>query len=154
VIKFTILGQPCSKSNRRRLVTFHGRPSLIKSAEALAYESSFEKQLPPAARVMFDAPVRVTMHVYYANELSDLDATLILDCMQARFKRFKGRLYEVRPDEFAYGKGERKLISKGVYVNDRLVREKHIYHHIDKKNPRTEIEVELITQQLFEAQAA
>jgi hypothetical protein len=36
-----------------------------------------------------------------------------------------------------------------VYLNDRLVREKHVYHAIDKNNPRTEIEVDLITPELF-----
>jgi hypothetical protein len=153
-VKFTILGAPCSKANSRRLMIINRRPAFIKSEAALQYERDVEKQLRAESRMMFSEPVRVTMHIYYESERPDLDESLILDCLQARYKRYKGPLYEVRADEFAYGKGERKLISKGVYLNDRLVREKHIYHHIDKLNPRTEIEVELITAQLFEARAA
>ena len=34
------------------------------------------------------------------------------------------------------------LASKGVYENDRQVREKHVFHFIDRVNPRAEIEIE------------
>jgi hypothetical protein len=151
MIKFTVRGQPCSKANSRAIVMWGKRPALIKSADALQYERDFDLQMPARARVMFDVPVRVTLRIFYATERPDLDESLVLDCMQARYKRIKGRLEQVDDagDEFAYGKGERKLISRGVYLNDRLVREKHVYHAIDKNNPRTEIEVDLITPELF-----
>ena len=55
------------------------------------------------------------MTIYYQNRRPDLDESLILDLMQ-------GMIYE----------------------NDRSVKEKHIYHGIDKENPRAEIEVNVI----------
>lgn len=133
-IKLTILGQPCSKSNRRRLVTIQDRPAFIKSKEALAYERDALRQIPPACRLMIMGPVKVTMHIFYETERPDLDPSVILDCLQARYK----------------GKGaDRVLTQRGVYVNDRQVRELHLYHGIDKKNPRAEIEVEPLEAQLF-----
>jgi len=41
----------------------------------------------------------------------------------------------------------RELVQKGVYLNDRQVREKHVYHGIDRTNPRTEIIVEPLAAQ-------
>jgi Holliday junction resolvase RusA-like endonuclease len=135
VIRFTILGQPCSKANRRQIVTIAGRPSSIKSKEALAYERDALKQIPPAARVQLQGPVKVTLRIFYASERPDLDESIVLDVLQDRFK----------------GKGDaRTLIQRGVYVNDRQVREKHVFHAIDKRNPRCEVEVEPLERELFE----
>lgn len=40
------------------------------------------------------------------------------------------------------------LTHKGVVRNDRQFREMHFYHHIDRHNPRAEIEVEpMVAQQ-------
>jgi Holliday junction resolvase RusA-like endonuclease len=126
MITFTILGQPYSKANSRKVVTIGGKPSIIKSKEALAYERDALKQIPPSCRQQLTGPVIVTLRIYYTNERPDLDESLILDILQDRYK----------------GKGEQRvLMQKGVYQNDRQVREKHVYHHIDKRNPRTEIEV-------------
>jgi hypothetical protein len=36
-LSFTILGEPASKANSRRMVTVRGRPMLIKSQKALSY---------------------------------------------------------------------------------------------------------------------
>lgn len=153
-VAFTILGEAASKANSRQLVKFGNRPALIKSEKAREYEKAAAIQIPAAARVMFDVPVRVTMKIYYASERPDLDESVILDVLQAKYERRKGRLREVADDEFAFGKGDQVLISKGVYINDRLVREKHVFHSIDKANPRAEIEVEPIAQQLFQHEAA
>jgi Holliday junction resolvase RusA-like endonuclease len=72
------------------------------------------------------------LRIYYASQRPDLDESVILDVLQNRYK----------------GKGDaRQLIQKGVYANDRQVREKHVYHGIDKMNPRTEIEIEPLIQQ-------
>ena len=57
----------------------------------------------------------IPMTIYYQNRRPDLDESLILDLMQ-------GMIYE----------------------NDRSVKEKHIFHGIDKENPRAEIEVNVI----------
>ena len=42
---------------------------------------------------------------------------------------------------------KRILLQAGVYVNDRQVREKHVFHGIDKLMPRVEVRVESISPQ-------
>lgn len=126
VIRFTILGEPASKANQRRVVKIAGEPRLIKSAKALAYEGDALLQIPPRCRVQLEGPVAVTLRIWYASQRPDLDESLILDVLQDRFK----------------GKGEaRTLVQKGVYRNDRQVREKHVFWGLDRINPRCEIEV-------------
>lgn len=132
MIAFTILGQPASKANRRQLVRFGARMVSIKSKEALAYERDALLQIPASARVMLTGPVRVTLRIFYASELPDLDESVVLDVLQARFE-----------------KGSHLLVRAGVYLNDRQVREKHVYHGIDRANPRAEIEVEPLERVLF-----
>lgn len=139
-VSLTILGEPASKANSRMLVTFgkgdDARPASIKSKKALAYERDALMQIPATCRVMLTGPVRVTLRIWYASERPDLDESVVLDVLQARYK----------------GKGdERVMVKAGVYVNDRQVREKHVYHAIDKANPRAEIEVEEIVPGLFDA---
>lgn len=138
VIRLTILGEPASKANSREfgLVRIPGtdkqRVHIRKSEKALAYEESAQRQIPPAARAMLEGPVRVTMTIYYRDQRSDLDESIILDVMQARF-------------QVAHGK--RHCIARGVYLNDRQVRERHVFHAIDKLNPRAEIVVEPLQAQ-------
>jgi Holliday junction resolvase RusA-like endonuclease len=138
-IGLTILGQPCSKANSRQIVTINDRPKPIKSKEAIAYERDALRQIPPAARVRLEGPVRVTMNLFYASERSDLDESIVLDVLQDRYgKRDGPELGE---------KGVRVLLQAGVYRNDRQVREKHVYHGIDRANPRAEIVVEPLQAQ-------
>jgi len=99
---------------------------VIKSAKALDYRDAALQQIPPACRVQFNCPVRVDMRIYYASERPDLDESLILDCLQDQWTKIGGR---------------RVVSQRGIYHNDRQVREKHVYHAIDKKNPRTVIQV-------------
>ena len=133
MIRFTILGQPCSKANSRRLVKFGDRIVPIKSKEALDYERSARLQIPAHAKQMLEGPVCVTLRLYYSSERPDLDESIVLDVMQARFD----------------GRGkDRRVIHKGVFGNDRQVRQKHVYHYIVKANPRAEIEVEPLVEQL------
>jgi Holliday junction resolvase RusA-like endonuclease len=61
---------------------------------------------------MLEGQLRVDMWIYYATQRPDLDESLILDLLQGK-----------------------------VYANDRQVRERHTYHHIDKADPRVEIAV-------------
>jgi Holliday junction resolvase RusA-like endonuclease len=138
VIAFTILGEPASKANSRKIVTIAGRPSSIKSDKALDYERYALMQIPVFARRQLAGPVSVTMRIFYATERPDLDETLILDILQDRFKTVKRGGTKVR-----------ELVQKGVYRNDRQVREKHIYHAIDRNNPRTLVEVRLLAPELF-----
>ena len=135
-IAFTILGEPASKANSRKLVTIGGRPSTIKSEKARNYEADAVKQIPPRFRLQIAGPVRVTLRIFYASQRPDLDESVVLDVLQDRYKTVK------RGDE-----KERVLVQKGVYVNDRQVREKHIFHGIDRANPRTEVIVEPLQAQ-------
>lgn len=137
MIRLTILGQPCSKANSRQIVTIKGRPTPIKSKEALAYERDALRQIPTAARQRLEGPVRLTIRIWYASERPDLDESLLLDVLQDRYatdKRTK----------------ERVLVQAGVYRNDRQVRERHVYHGIDRANPRAEVIVEPMQAQQAE----
>jgi Holliday junction resolvase RusA-like endonuclease len=139
VISFTILGQPCSKANRRRIVTLNRgeedeRAAVVKSKEALAYERDALRQIPAAARQRLEGPVAVTIRIWYASERPDLDESIILDCLQDRFHRINA-------------KSPRVLLQAGVYRNDRQVREKHVFHAIDRANPRAEIAIQALTPQ-------
>jgi Holliday junction resolvase RusA-like endonuclease len=135
VIQLTILGQPCSKANSRQIVTIKGRPTPIKSKEALAYERDALKQIPPSARQRIEGPVRVTLRLFYASERPDLDESIVLDVLQDRWGKMP-------KDADLEQITERPLLQAGVYRNDRQVREKHVFHAIDKRNPRAEITVE------------
>ncbi len=137
MIRFTIIGEPASKANSREIVKIGKRPSSIKSKKARGYEADALMQIPPAARQRIEGPVRVWLRIWYASERPDLDESIVLDVLQDRYgKAPKG----------ADGKatGPRPLIQPGVYRNDRQVREKHVFHRIDRKNPRTEVVVEAL----------
>lgn len=143
VVKFTILGQPQSKANSRipaKKKNEDGtmRQIWIKSKEALAYEANALKQIPPAARVMFEGPVRMRLRVWYASELPDLDESIILDVLQAKFDRVGGK---------------RILTRRGVYLNDRQVRQRFVYHGIDYRHPRAEITVRALQPQQLPLEA-
>lgn len=138
VIRFTILGEPASKANQRKLVSFGDRPALIKSDKARGYERDALRQIPPTARVRLEGPLRVTLRIWYASERPDLDESVILDVLQDRFK----------------GKGDaRQLVQCGVYRNDRQVREKHVFHGIDRRNPRCDVLIEPLQAQQQEIAA-
>ena len=138
LVAFTILGEPASKANSRDIVTIGGRPSSIKSKKALAYERDALAQIPTMCRLQLTMPVAVTMWIFYASERPDLDESLILDILQNRYKTVKFGGLKVK-----------ELVQKGCYVNDRQVRERHIYHRIDKANPRAIIEIRAINPELF-----
>ncbi|MBN3756049.1 RusA family crossover junction endodeoxyribonuclease [Paraburkholderia sp. Tr-20389] len=140
-IEFTIYGQPASKANSRKIVPrkIHSkttgelvtRPMSIKSEAAREYETTVLKQVPPKARQRLEGPVRVAIRIWYASERPDLDESVILDCLQDRY------------DWVKRGTGEKKvLVHRGVYRNDRQVRQKVILHGIDRTNPRAHIVVE------------
>jgi len=108
-IQLVVYGEPASKANSRMLVHLNGRPAFIKSAKARGYERDFKLQCKKIDPLM-SGDVRVDITIYYATRRPDLDESVILDCMQ-------GFIYE----------------------NDRQVKEKHIFHRLDKANPRAEI---------------
>ena len=108
-IQLVVYGEPASKSNSRMLVHLNGKPAFIKSAKARGYERDFKLQCKKIDPLM-SGDVRVDIIIYYATRRPDLDESVILDSMQ-------GFIYE----------------------NDRQVKEKHIFHRLDRANPRAEI---------------
>lgn len=147
VITFTIFGEPASKANSREIVTIKGRPSSIKSKKARGYEADAVRQIPSTARARLEGPVRVTLRIFYSSERPDLDESIVLDVLQDRFSK------EKKDKETGIVFVPRQLIQSGVYRNDRQVREKHVFHGIDKRNPRAEIEVEALQAQQAEIAA-
>jgi hypothetical protein len=111
---FVIRGEPASKANSRKIARIGGISRLIKSKKALTYSDMFKAQATPVSPLI-DQDVRVTMFIHYASRRPDLDESLILDLLQ------------------------------GVaYVNDRQVKEKHIYWALDKEDPRAEIIIDVL----------
>lgn len=133
IVSFTLLGEPASKANSRKIVTFgkgeNARSAVIKSDKARSYWDTALKQIPPHARLRLEGRVFVTIAIHYASERPDLDESVILDVLQDQWHRPKGAK-------------ERYLVQHGVYRNDRQVRGKYVTHHIDRANPRAEILVE------------
>jgi hypothetical protein len=85
---------------------------LIKSPEALAYENAVKAQV---RRIdpLFVAPIRATIHIWYRTHQSDLDPSTLLDALQDK-----------------------------LYANDRAIKELHVFHHIDRENPRATVTLE------------
>ena len=136
-IKFTIAGQPYSKSNRSKIIHLPDgkggmRASLTKSGEAKAWTASALRQIPMAARVRLQTKVIFYARIFYTSERPDLDESLVLDVLQDQWKTV------VHPD----GTRQRQLVQAGVYMNDRQVRERHVWHEVDKENPRIELMIE------------
>ena len=84
----------------------------IKSEKALNYGKAFKQQCPVLDPLM-DGDLKVTIKIWYASRRPDLDPSLILALMQ-----------------------------HCIYVNDRQIKEQHLYWGLDKKNPRSDIMVE------------
>lgn len=130
MIRLTLLGQAASKANSRRLVNFGRRPALIKSDAALEFAFDAQRQIPAHCRQRLEGDVAVTLHMHYRSERPDLDESVVLDVLQDQFKTVT-----------LMGQKQRVLLAAGVYRNDRQVREKHVFFHVDRNNPRVEIEV-------------
>jgi len=113
-----ILGQLQSKANSRRLVprrTKKGKRYMasIKSEAAVDCAESFTTQLkaqwqhaPPVPE-----PVLLSCVIHYTSRRSDLDVSLLQDCLQAA----------------------------GVVANDRHIHELRASKRFDKANPRVEL---------------
>lgn len=147
MISFVILGEPASKANSRELATIGPKDArrtiLRKSDKALTFEDDARRQIPPAARQRLVGPVSVTLRIFYASERPDLDESIVLDVLQDRWVR--------TPALSAFVPGHRVLVQAGVYRNDRQVREKHVFHGIDRANPRTEVVIEALQPQQVDA---
>lgn len=112
--KATIYGQAYSKANRRQMVINPKtkKPMFIKNDKALAYAEDFMRQVVWGHEAI-ECKLALYCTMYYKTERPDLDESLVMDCLE----------------------------KSGVIKNDRLIREKHIYHFIDKDNPRVDIEL-------------
>ena len=86
-------------------------PMSIKSEKALNYSDSFLKQCK-TLNDLLDGDLAIKIVIHYASRRPDLDESLILDLLQGK-----------------------------IYNNDRQIKEKHIYHRLDKENPRSEITI-------------
>lgn len=84
----------------------------IKSEKALNYGLSFKAQCP-TLKPPLEGDLRVSIKIYYASRRPDLDPSLIFDLMQG-----------------------------DIYLNDRQIKEQHLYWGLDKERPRAEITVE------------
>jgi Holliday junction resolvase RusA-like endonuclease len=108
----------------------------IKSDKARDYERTAMLQIPASARQRLTGPVRVTLRLWYASERPDLDESVLLDVLQDRWHTVRRA-----------GSDVRELVREGVYRNDRQVRQKFVFHGIDRANPRAEIVVEPLQAQ-------
>ncbi len=113
----TILGEPASKANSRRMKyktsksgATYQRP--IKSEKAINYVTYAMAQLAmyrPKEPIGED--IAILCHIWYVDRRSDLVESLILDVLQ------QARIIE----------------------NDRAIRTKYIFGHVDKHRPRATI---------------
>ncbi len=119
---FVIIGEPASKANSRRLVTFGKRPASIKSEKALTYTDAFRLQVPRFNSVIEDV-LFAAIHIAYASERPDTDDSLIKDLLQGQKVKVGG-----------------ETITLGAVIrNDRQIRHTFLTHSIDRQNPRTRI---------------
>ena len=105
----TILGEPASKANSRRLVFIGGKPRFIKSKKALLYSKAFDLQCP-VRKNLFEEDLSIAIKIYYKTRRPDLDESLILDLLEGK-----------------------------VYKNDRSIKSKYVEHGLDKEHPHSVI---------------
>ena len=104
-----VYGEPASKANSRKIVRFGSRLASIKSDKARAYAKAFLTQVEPILP-LYEGELRIDLWIHYASRRPDLDESLVLDLLQGV-----------------------------VYANDRQVRERHVYHLLDRDRPRVEM---------------
>lgn len=117
-VRIVIPNEPVSKANSRRLVSFGKRPAIIKSKKALEYERTAKKLLKPI-HPLLEGDLIMTATLYYASRRPDLDESVVMDVLQGI-----------------------------VYKNDRQLKIKHIFHALDKENPRAEVLIETMQNTL------
>jgi len=83
----------------------------IKSEKALQFVDAAIRQVPILPELLTQ-PLIAHIWIWYPSERNDLDESLVLDVLQGR-----------------------------VYKNDRQIRERHVYHAVDRDNPRVNVEI-------------
>ena len=125
MIRLTIIGEPVGKSSGWKIAwPKGGRPFMVLTQKGRSYKDGVIRQVLPM-HSMLVGPLKVTATLYYASERPDLDPSLLLDALQKR-----------------------------IYKNDRQVRELHVIHAIDRKNPRAEVTIEPMQDALERAEDA
>lgn len=115
--RVTIPGSPGRKGNRRRLVYNRstGKPSFIKSEEALAYVEEVKVATKHMGEMLLGKnkkdQILLVARVYFENWRKDLSIELLLDALQ----------------------------ESGVLKDDRYVTAKIYFRLLDPENPRTEL---------------
>lgn len=106
----TIIGEPASAKNQRRIVQVGGKPRIIKSKKAFEYIRKFDAQCP-VMDPMIDVDVALRVDVWYASRRPDLAC---MDLIQ-------------------------DLLQDKVYLNDRQVKASMSIWNLDRENPRVRI---------------
>ena len=103
--KVIIHGKIPSKSNCYKIITIGGHNSLAKTKAVKEYEQAFFMQCPIRGD-MISKPFKLTVDVYYENNLPDLDncLKLLLDCLQ--------QCKAIKNDRYCFEISARKLIDK------------------------------------------
>jgi len=114
-VKLIIFGTAHSKANSRRLVTFGGRPRLIKSKPALQFEKDVKAQVQ-AMDEMLEGDLSFHADIYYPSRRQDLDPSILLDALQGL-----------------------------IYANDRQFKQISCCRYLDKENPRSEVWIKEIS---------
>jgi Holliday junction resolvase RusA-like endonuclease len=123
MIEFWLEGWPPSMKNCRRIVTnpTTRKPMIIKSDQAKMWMEYAALQIPAELRGLnlgsADAPLSVTLHVWYENRRPDLDCAIVYDLLE----------------------------QVGVISNDRHVYEKHEYKHFADADHRPGVMVQICT---------
>lgn len=108
---FIIYGEPCAKANSRIMIFRNGNPRCIKNKASQDYVASFIQQVRVLKIPELKGDVALHCVIAYKSYRKDLDESLIMDCLQ----------------------------KSGVLKNDRQIKEKHIYHSINRDNPQATI---------------
>ena len=111
----TILGQPRSKANSRRMALNRrtGKMFPIKNEKCLEYVDAVKAQAQVVAPdKLLEGDLSFHGTLYYPNRRSDLDPSLLIDCLEGI-----------------------------VFKNDRQIKRWDINHGLDKDNPRAEITI-------------
>lgn len=80
----TIIGQPPSKSNTYKIITFAGHSKLGKTPATQKYEKAFYIQVGSYRNMMITGFFELHIRVYFSTMSHDLDNSLkvVLDCLQ------------------------------------------------------------------------
>ena len=110
---FTILGEPASKANQRRVILVGKHPRVIKSQKAIEYLRSFAAQCPRSNPLLLE-DLELEVEIWFASRRPDLDGavSLIMDALQ-------------------------DLVIK----NDRQIKVIKAFWNLDRENPRSRIQL-------------